>query len=196
MEPDRKMFDAYGIAPSGVQPDDCYLAVGRVLTVWENTEASMAWLFETLVRPSHPSFASQRAYLVNTSPAIRRNMIEQAGHAFVRAFPDEQVGSDLKRLLKLYVDAASRRNEFAHAIVAPHNHPSHGPPSFKGFFIGPNLNAIKKRADDFSATYLYTPAEAERFIADLQAFSGKVSLLVDAIRSRYLSAPPEVIARY
>lgn len=123
-------------------------------------------------------------------------MLEQAGLAFLRAFPDGQIEIALKRALKLYADAAGRRNEFAHAIVAPHHHPSHGPASFKGFFIGPSLNAIKKRADDFSPTYLYTPAEAEKFITELQVFSGEISLLVDAIRSRFLSAPPEAIARY
>jgi hypothetical protein len=191
------------LSPLGPQPfpqvgnanaDDVYQAVGRALSAWETTEEDFAALFNALITPLHMSFALRRSYGNIAAARGRNEIIGTAADVFFRNFPDKDLQTRLRALLKKYSDAGARRNEIAYGVVAGHVWESSK--SFSGFFLGPSFWNTNKRGVKLEPAYMYNVEMITNLTEQFVQLRYSSREIVRQVEARFLQAPLESQKRH
>lgn len=180
------------LAPKGDdKADTLFLAVGQTLTSWESTEYAFARLFGVLISPTTRSYSARRAYGSLQSARGRKDLLENAAENFFRHFPDAETEAEIDMVLKLYIDAGSRRNEIAHGMVMG------GPSGDRtGYFLAPSVWTSTKRQIDLVPDYLYSSIEIYNFRHHFQELGNRAHKLPERIAAIFQASPPESRERY
>lgn len=171
-------------------PDETYLWVGRALSMWESTEAQFSRLFSHLINPGIGSGAARLAYGSIASSNGRRDLIEKSASVFFNFFPNEELQKDLSNLSKLYVDAAARRNDIAHGIVA-----MGAPNTGDGYYVIANMYT-SKRGIGGTSPYGYTSSIISEYIIEFDRLSQRASIIVHNIDEHYCKSQKTLRERY
>lgn len=170
--------------------DELYKWVGRSLSMWETTESQFSRLFSHLINPGIGSSAARRAYGSIASSNGRRDLIEKAAAVFFQFFPNEHLQKDMSHVLKLYSDAAARRNDIAHGVVL-----MGVPKTGDGYYVVANMYTSKR--DIVGATpYGYNSQTISEYFTKFDALGGAVSSLVKEIDAHYYASPKTLRERY
>ena len=173
------------LSPSGTETaDDIYLAVGRALSIWENTEGVFAHLFGYLIKPAGNSFAARRAYGSVISGRARSTLILEAANVFFRNFPSDEGRAHLDETMAWYGDATARRNDIAHGQLMPS-----GPTSgHKGHYLAASVYTTK-RSIRLQSPYWYTADDINRLTQEFSRLGGKADSLMYRLREPWLASP-------
>ena len=169
-----------------------FAAVGRALSAWEQCETMFASLYTAFVKPQGSNHTAFTAYGTVMSARSRRDMIEASADVYFQVYKDETgvLPATLSRLLKLYKDAASRRNDIAHAVVMS------GPLTVTEpitYFLVPSFHTSSKReAFSFASTYRYSSQEIDLFSANVEKLNGHASKLSRDVRAFYQALPEKL----
>ncbi len=178
-----------------------YAAIGAILTHWEIAENSFAHLFGTFVSPTKLSFPAERAYGSVQSARGRKDFILSAAEVFFRNFPEQEtvpkehrLEKQLTKLMTDYDKAGSRRNEFAHGIVA--GHVWEGRHDFTGYYLGPSFWNTNKRGVHFEPAYIYNADQINSYRQKFGDLTSRAFELQRRIQEHFAAAPEEPRKRH
>lgn len=175
---------------------EIYIDVGLALDRFEHLGTSFGVLYSALVKPEGGNHTVLRAFGMITSAITRRDMINVACEAYFAIFKNDVLEKETRHLLKLFSDAAARRNEIAHAMVmgeARHKIENKvAIPLPTVWFLVPPLFATKKQELHMQGPkYRYSTQEIEHFTTCFEALNDRVMTLVRSIREFHLSLPEQ-----
>jgi hypothetical protein len=173
-----------------------YMAVGEALSAWELTEEAYSHLFNLFISPGKRSFATRRAYGSIQSARGRKELVEASAEVFFRDFPSAELARKTQDILTLYSGASSRRNEFAHGVVAGHVPDSAKHRGFAGYMIGPSFWSTSKRSLKLQPEYLYNSAMIRAFTHEFQLLRMEVFGLCTELEGHFRAGPEEARKRY
>ena len=166
----------------------CY-AIGSLLSTWEDTETAFSYLFNAVARPQISSYAIRRAYGSIEGSRARKGMIETSAAVFFKSFPDQQLESDLKELMNIYISAISRRNDCAHGIVMG------GLPPLSGWYVEANMYS-SKRDVKLKSPYAYTSHQILEFGHSFANLRQNAYALADKLKAHFRASHPPARERY
>lgn len=167
-------------------PDATYAAVGRALTHWELLEGHFATLYNNVVRPAHLARPAQWTF---GAPSAVKPTLPQGADVFLVSFPQNNDGSleeEVGRILDLYTIAASRRNDIAHGIVAPHI-PDRilSGNDHRGYFLGPNFTSPKHCDEQLQPEYLYSSKEISEYTKRFDQLGSQIRDLCGRLEAQF-----------
>ena len=174
-------------------PSEIHTAVGMALDNWEHCEASFGFLYSALVKPEGGYVALMRSFGTIAASATRRAMIWEACDAFFHFHPSDALKAETRHLLNLYENAASRRNEIAHACVMGVSLPL--PTTW---YLVPSLFSTRKNnmipsgvKDPFGGMpkYRYASRDIYHFITCFQELGSRADTAMQSIRAFYAALP-------
>jgi hypothetical protein len=174
---------------------DIFSSVGYALSEWEQCETSFAALYTIFVKPTGGTHTAFRAYGAVMSSGSRRDMIAAAAEAFFATFPDNALPERVSALLKLYQDAAGRRNDIAHAVVMSEPLVVGASPIY---FLIPSFHASRKTGvmPPFETKYRYSTVEIDRYASCFGALGLEAGKVKQAVSSFYQSLPETLRAQF
>lgn len=165
--------------------DSVHLAVGRALSMWENTEEAFSHLFGYFLRPRGNSFGARRAYASITTPRNRSAMLLEAATVFFRDFPSGTLERELRDLITLYGNATARRNDIAHGLAIS------GPqPQFAGYYLAAAMHSAKRKID-LASPYYYTDKNIDYFREQFSQLGLKAHALRESLQEHFRSPSSE-----
>jgi hypothetical protein len=100
---------------------DIFSAVGYALYQWEYLETQLTQLYMFFCFPEGTSSRSYQTTKFSFgsihTPNTRRTMIERAAEVYFKETPTSKFKPTVARILRLYKDASSRRNDIAHGLI-------------------------------------------------------------------------------
>src|SRR5688572_17039553 len=147
--------------------DTTYAAIGRSLTHWELLEGSFGSL---------------------NAPNLKKPMIAHGAATFFARFPEsngEPLQKELDKILELYIEAANRRNEIAHGIVAPHAVPPYTGHLDEASYVGPNFTSPKHRDVKLKAAYLYSSVEIIKYTRRFDELATRIQALCERLETHF-----------
>lgn len=180
---------------------EIYVDVGFSLDRWEHCDTDFAVLYSALIGAGDSNYALMQAFGMIFGPKTKKDMMWAANDAafHARQSDDEETSwqraafkKEVRKLLNLYMDAASRRNEIAHAMVM-------GQPTYKVvekvavplptvWFLVPPLFATKKNEPHMGGPkYRYSTKELSHFTKCFEELSTRASRVTQAIRAFHAS---------
>lgn len=180
---------------------EIYTDVGFALDRWEHLETSFGVLYSTLVKSEGGNHTIMRSFGTITSARTRKDMIRAASDAYFVVFGNEDLEKETRHLLNLYGDAASRRNEIAHAMVMGELRHTivdkKAVPQPTAWFLVPPLFATKKQEMHMQGPkYRYSTRELTHFTKCFEALAARVDALIKAVREFYSSLPEDRRQQY
>jgi hypothetical protein len=145
--------------------DTLYAAVGRALSEWERYDATLSFLYSSLVTTIQ-LLAARRSYSAVRTFEGRMEMLRAASEANFSEYPDAVQLTAWKVILRNSMKYCERRNEIAHGAV---DHYQPEPPALTEFAaldtfaLFPSYATFRTRELDGTPTYCYTEAELEYF---------------------------------
>jgi len=94
----------------------------------------------------------------------------------------------------LYGEAANRRNEIAHGVVASYTLESVPIPS--GFYVGPNFTTPKNRDVHLKGSYYYSSVEIIKYAERFDQFGHRILLLCEQLEAHVRSFPKKLKERF
>jgi len=180
---DPNPFAKSVLAPVGNDSaTDIYVAVGLALDRWEHCEMSFASLYSALIGAIDGNYVQMRAFGVITAPTTRYGMIWEANDA--RFDHGEHLLRKRGRsLLNLYKDAASRRNEIAHAMVMGDVLPNGDKPPLPPiwFLVPPRFSTRKIEPGTTKPKYRYSSREIRHFTACFEELHSRAAKLATEV---------------
>ena len=173
---------------------EIYTGVGLALDRWEHCDISIATVYSALVKPEGSNHALMRAFGTISSPNAKREMTWEACDAFFASYPNDDLKKTTRHLLSLYRDAASRRNNIAHAMVMGEARyklvDNKAVPLPTIWFLVPPLFATRKN-EIFARgpKYRYSTREISHFTSCFEELGARASKLAQNIRSFYEALP-------
>lgn len=112
--------------------------------------------------------------------------MSQAG-SFFGLFPNESLEKEMKTLLKIYKDGASRRNDIAHGLAMPRGH--------LGYQIQASIYTVKRDLNWISP-YSYSSRQIEFFQDRFHWLGGQANEMLKKIDVHFFASPEKSRRRY
>ena len=182
---------------------------GYALSQWEHAEQTLCTMFSILVRPTGGTLVSDRAFGSLFSSGGRRELVLGAAEAYFALLthqaPEdierkaEELLAKLKRHIRLFGEAAHRRDEIAHGVIM-------GMAMDRGgkflYFLVPALYASKKYEAGISpppfirSTYRMNFADLDHMSKLFDALGSRTAEINREISNFYQSLPETLRARH
>jgi len=164
--------------------------MGYAIHLFNDCESTFVYLYAAMANPLPTDDVLARSFGSIISTTTKRQVIQEAADSFFRYHPNNDLKKQVNRLLVLFKDAASRRNEIAHGYVCSLRrtkvvNKKHVPLPDEWFLV-PTETASNKRGPLSFATmgdmkYRYNSREIEKFATNLEAlrnFAEQVRVLL------------------
>jgi hypothetical protein len=125
--------------------DITFRAVGAALSQWEWFEGNLSLAFSYLIGTGYGNVAASRVYGSVEVVRVRKTLIENAAEVYFKYTKDDQLQTQIEKLLKQANELSGRRNEIAHGIVNPYVTVKDGVMTNKGWVLYPAYYATRKR---------------------------------------------------
>lgn len=180
-----------------------YRQMGYAIHRFNQCESSFAYLYNRLANPALEGDILLRSFGVIVSNQTRRYVIEEAAASYFRKHKaaNAPIAKRITKLLEIYKDASSRRNDIAHGGVYGANkvviRKSHGATVMPTeWFLTPIPTASNKR-DPLSfgprdgMRYRYNAGEIEKLANNFELLEASVTQARDQLREFAEKLPQE-----